>query len=80
MKNATLYTREGCPLCDKAMALLIELQEEISFHVETVNIYEEEKLLEEYHLMIPVLHIDGKMAGYGLLEKEFIRKRLHKKE
>lgn len=80
MKSAVLYTREGCPLCDKAMALLIELQEEMPFHVETVNIYDDERLLEEYQLMIPVLHIDGKMAGYGILEKDLIRKRLHKKE
>ena len=78
-KNAMhirLYTKTNCPLCDKAKAILAELQADYRFTMEEIDIYEDEALLEKYQLMIPVVELDGEEIGYGMMKKETIRKRL----
>lgn len=67
-----LYSKEKCCLCDEAKAILRELQVEW----EEVDIYKNEQWLERYHLMIPVIEIDGEMVAYGRIHKDVIRKRL----
>jgi glutaredoxin len=74
-----LYTRTRCPLCDKAKAILLELQTEFDFKLEEVDIETDDKLIEEYGLMIPVVLLDGEEVQYGLIDKLFISKRLQEK-
>ncbi|ADI28011.1 glutaredoxin 2 [Geobacillus sp. C56-T3] len=71
-----LYTKTNCPLCDKAKAVLAELQADDPFTMEEIDIYQDDALLEKYQLMIPVVELDGEEIGYGMIEKETIRKRL----
>ncbi len=47
---------------------------------EEVDIYKDEQLLEQYHLIIPVIEVDGEMVAYGRIHKDVIRKRLQKNE
>ncbi|EPZ39881.1 MULTISPECIES: glutaredoxin family protein [Anoxybacillus] len=70
-----VYSKENCCLCDEAKAILRELQVEW----EEVDIYKDEQLLEQYHLIIPVIEVDGEMVAYGRIHKDVIRKRLQKK-
>lgn len=80
-KNAMhirLYTKTNCPLCDKAKAVLTELQADYRFTMEEIDIYEDDALLEKYQLMIPVVELDGEEIGYGMIEKETVRKRLRR--
>ncbi|WP_058306767.1 glutaredoxin family protein [Gracilibacillus massiliensis] len=51
----TLYGKENCGLCDQARVTLEMLQQDYSFEIEEINIYNDDKLLEEYHLLIPVI-------------------------
>jgi glutaredoxin len=74
-----LYTRTRCPLCDKAKAILLELQTKIDFRLEEVDIETDDKLTEEYGLMIPVVLLDGEEVQYGQIDKLFISKRLQEK-
>ncbi|HDX9590021.1 TPA: glutaredoxin family protein [Bacillus pseudomycoides] len=67
-----LYTKEECGLCQKAKKLLQELQDEYVFDLKEINIYEDEQLLEKYHLMIPVVEIEGKEVEYGIIHKGVI--------
>jgi glutaredoxin len=76
LKKVTFYSKENCPLCDKGLALLQEIQKEISFDVDIIDIYKDDQLLELYQLMIPVVKIDDELVSYGKLEKDRIRKRL----
>jgi hypothetical protein len=55
---------------------LKEIQKEIPFEYEIVDIYKDDELLELYQIMIPVVKIDNEVASYGILEKDAIRKRL----
>lgn len=67
-----LYSKENCCLCDEAKDILRELQIEW----EEVDIYKDERLLERYHLMIPVIEMNGDIVAYGRIHKDVIRKRL----
>ncbi|HDX9577284.1 TPA: glutaredoxin family protein [Bacillus pseudomycoides] len=67
-----LYTKEECGLCQKAKKLLQELQDEYVFDLKEIHIYEDEKLLEKYHLMIPVVEIEGAEVEYGIIHKDVI--------
>lgn len=67
-----LYTKEECGLCQKAKKLLQELKREYVFDLKEINIYEDEKLLEKYHLMIPVVEIEGEEVEYGIIHKDVI--------
>jgi glutaredoxin len=75
----TLYTRTGCPLCDKAKAVIIELKSEWDFTLEEIDIEQDDELHERYGLMIPVVHIDGEEVAYGFINKFDISNRLHEK-
>jgi glutaredoxin len=74
--NVIMYTKTGCPLCEKAKKVLVELQEEYSFDFQEVDIYQDDVLLEKYQLMIPVVVIDGEEVDFGQIRKVEIRKRL----
>jgi glutaredoxin len=76
LKKVTFYSKENCSLCDKGLAVLQDIQKEISFDVEIVDIYKDDQLLELYQIMIPVVKIDDELVSYGNLEKDRIRKRL----
>ncbi|MGF9964152.1 glutaredoxin family protein [Bacillus rhizoplanae] len=67
-----LYTKEECGLCQKAKQLLQELKTEYVFDLKEINIYEDEQLLEKYHLMIPVVEIEGEEVEYGIIHKDVI--------
>ena len=67
-----LYTKAECGLCQKAKKLLQELQDEYVFDLKEINIYEDERLLEKYHLMIPVVEIEGIEVEYGIIHKDVI--------
>lgn len=74
--NVIMYTKVGCPLCEKAKQVLVELQDEYPFQLEEVDIYQDDALLEKYQLMIPVVEIDGEEVAFGQIGKVEIRKRL----
>ncbi|WP_425589808.1 glutaredoxin family protein [Fictibacillus fluitans] len=72
----TFYTKNHCPLCDKAHKILEELQEEVSLEIRKIDIYQSEELIEKYGLMIPVITAEGEEIQYGQINKESLRKRL----
>jgi glutaredoxin len=74
--KVVFYSKENCPLCDKGLDVIKEIQTEIPFTYEKVDIYEDDQLLELYQLMIPVVKIGDEVVSYGILDKEAIRKRL----
>ncbi|MCM3718251.1 glutaredoxin family protein [Fictibacillus phosphorivorans] len=75
-KNLIFYTKEHCPLCDKAHNLLKDLQKEITFNIKTVDIYKDDTLLEKYGLMIPVIEVDGTEIDYGIISIDKVKKAL----
>ncbi|PLS06996.1 glutaredoxin family protein [Neobacillus cucumis] len=79
MHKITLYTRNRCPLCDKAKAAILELQEEWEFKLEEIDIETSDELTEQYGLMIPVVYLNDEEVGYGFVDKFDISNRLQEK-
>lgn len=65
MTEVVLYTKNNCPLCDEAKELLLVIQKEFDFSLKEVDIYQDDKLLEKYQLMIPVVEVDKEVVDYG---------------
>jgi glutaredoxin len=75
----TFYTRKKCPLCDKAKAVIEEIEKEYDFYYIEKDIDESDELTEKYGIMIPVVEIDGEEVEYGHVNKNVISNRLQKK-
>lgn len=80
MQTVYFYTKDHCPLCDEAEALLNLLQHEYSFHVEKRDIYTHDEWLEKYHLIIPVVVLNGEELNSNSMNYEsldaFLKKHL----
>lgn len=68
----SLFTRNRCPLCDKAKKIITELAETYDFHYEEFDIADSDELTEKYGLMIPVVKINDKEIQYGQIDKRMI--------
>ena len=66
----TLYTREGCHLCEDAKAVLDEVREETGEGYDEVDISTDPELTAEYGDRIPVVLLDGKEHGYWRVEEQ----------
>lgn len=55
----TLYARQGCHLCDDALALLRQLAPRYPFRIEVVDIETNDDLLRRYLFEIPVVVVHG---------------------
>ena len=62
MTTVTLYTREGCCLCDDARTILLRAQSRHEFDLEERDIEVDDRLLRAYLERIPVVVIDGTEA------------------
>src|SRR5699024_3087218 len=60
MQKVQFYTKDHCPLCEEAFALVKMLQFEYEFELEEIDIYKDDALLEKYQLLIPVVKTNGK--------------------
>ncbi|WP_100405402.1 glutaredoxin family protein [Bacillus solitudinis] len=79
MVNLKFFSKTQCPLCDKGLKIVQELQKEFSFQIDVIDIYEDDELLEKYQVMIPVVTINDQEIDFGQLSKETMRKGLQDK-
>ncbi|WP_233070139.1 glutaredoxin family protein [Motilimonas eburnea] len=56
----TLYTAEGCHLCEQAQQVL----NQAGLNYQLVDIALDEQLVEQYGIRIPVLAYNGKELGW----------------
>ena len=59
MTTITIYSRQGCHLCDDAQKTLESLREELNFEIEVIDIEQDAELINLYSDQVPVFHIDG---------------------
>jgi glutaredoxin len=66
--QVAVYTKEGCHLCENAIASLKKIQERDSFELSIEDITEDSRLFERFKDLIPVVEIDGeiRLAGVAL--------------
>jgi glutaredoxin len=62
MPNVTLYTRQGCGLCEEAHAVLLQAHRRARFELSVVDIDADDELRRQYTIDVPVITIDGRIA------------------
>jgi glutaredoxin len=67
-----LYMRQRCHLCEEAKDILEDLQHNWDFEIVEVDIDEDDRLVEEYGIIIPVIEIDGEVVQAGIIHKKSI--------
>lgn len=73
MLHVALYMKEHCRLCDDAEKALHILSKKWEFHIEKINIYDDDDLLELYQLRIPVIKVNDEIVAEGIIDEH----RLH---
>ncbi len=59
MTKITIYSRNGCHLCDDAINTLESMREELNFKIDVIDIDENTELVKLDSDQVPVIHIDG---------------------
>ena len=76
IRRVVLYGAEGCHLCDRARATVVELRDELGFELEEIAIDGDPELEARYRELIPVVEIDGKQAFVYFVQPDALRRRL----
>jgi glutaredoxin len=80
MKNTVkLYMRQRCHLCEEAKGLLEDLQQRWEFDIVDVDIDQDDRFVEKYGIMIPVIELDGEEVQAGIIHKKSIVEALTRK-
>ena len=59
MTKITIYSRNGCHLCDDAINTLESMREELNIEIDVIDIDQSAELVKLYSDQVPVIHIDG---------------------
>ena len=78
MTVITVFSRQGCHLCDVAIEFLESMRGELDFTIEKIQIEGDEKLEKLYGQQIPVIQIDGESHDFWRLDPERFRFSLEK--
>ncbi|MEY8752083.1 glutaredoxin family protein [Alkalicoccobacillus gibsonii] len=57
------YSKDHCSLCEKGKKVL----DQLGLNYRTLDIYQDDELLETYMFRIPVVTINGQVADEGIL-------------
>jgi predicted thioredoxin/glutaredoxin len=68
-----LVSREGCHLCDEALAALRSL----GVDPEVRDVDADDLLHDQYDFRVPVVLADGRVVGEGKVTREELRRALH---
>ena len=74
--KVVLYGAEGCHLCERARATVVEVQQELGFELEEVAIDGDAELESRYRELIPVVEIDGKQEFVYFVDPAALRRAL----
>jgi len=74
--RVVLYSKPGCHLCDVMKAAIKRAGGERRYALFEVDIESDPELNERFHLSIPVLEIEGRIAFKGKLTPESFNQKL----
>lgn len=74
----TVYSRQGCHLCEDALNILEGLKSELDFEIEVIDIAGNPELEKLYGEQIPVIHIDGEHHDFWRVDPVRFRSSLEK--
>ena len=71
-----VYTADGCGLCEPALEVVREVQAELQFELDVVDIAGDAELETLYRAHLPVVEIDGERAFVHFVDAGALRERL----
>jgi len=74
--KVTLYSKSDCGLCDAAEEVLRQLQREIRFSIEVVDIEADKSLYDRYWDRVPVVAVEGREVASAPLDIQALRSAL----
>jgi len=78
MTKITIYSRNGCHLCDDAFNTLESMREELNFEIDVIDIDQNAELVKLYSDQVPVIHIDGQHHDFYKVDPVRFRSSLEK--
>jgi glutaredoxin len=76
MSTITVYGREGCHLCEEALAVVRRVVADLPVEVRTIDIETDPALLRAYMERIPVVAVDGAEVYDFFVDEGDLRARL----
>ena len=76
MPTVTVYGREGCHLCEDALAVVRRVAADLAVEVRTIDIEADPALLRAYMERIPVVAVDGAEVYDYYVDEADLRVRL----
>jgi len=76
MLTLTLYSRADCCLCEEMKVVLAQVQEDLPFTLEQIDISTDPELESRFGQEIPVLFVNGRKAFKYRLTAGELRRRL----
>jgi len=67
--RVTMYTREGCHLCDDALEVVAAVCEASGSGYQLVDIDNDPELRERYGEQVPVVTVDGAIVGFWRIDQ-----------
>jgi glutaredoxin len=74
--RVTVYHADGCHLCERALAQVRALHEELGFELEEIAIDGDSELEARYREWLPVVEIDGARVFTYYVHEDAFRRRL----
>ena len=78
MVTVTVYSRQGCHLCESAEKTINSLAQDLEFSVEILYIDGNEELEKLYGTEVPVIHINGEHHDFYRVDPERFKTSLEK--
>ena len=75
-RRITVYHAAGCHLCERALAQVRALQDELGFELEAVGIDGDPELEARYREWLPVVELDGERLFTYYVHEDALRRRL----
>ena len=75
-RAVTVYTGDGCSLCESALEIVRAAREELGFELRVVDIGRDEELERRYRERVPVVEIDGERAFTYFVDADELRRRV----
>jgi len=72
--DVAVYHSAGCHLCERALAQVRALRDELGFELREIEITGDEALEAEYREWIPVVEIDGRRRFTYFLQPDAFRR------